>query len=49
MKKKNIKKILIVLVSVLILTGCTTQLKGSDNKAVKNPTTGQMLTKNILH
>ncbi len=48
MGKKNKKKLLVVLLSILLITGCTTQLKDSDNKAVKNPTTGQTLTKNIL-
>lgn len=48
MKKINFKKLLIVMFSLLILTGCTTQLTNSENKAVKNPTTGQTLTKNIL-
>jgi YidC/Oxa1 family membrane protein insertase len=48
MKKNNFKKALVVLLSVLLLTGCTTQLKDKNNKAVTNPTTGQTLTKNIL-
>ena len=48
MKKNNFKKVLVVLLSVLLLTGCTTQLKDKNNKAVTNPTTGQTLTKNIL-
>lgn len=51
MKKKknnNLKKILIMLVLVFSLTGCTTILKDSDGKAVQNKTTGQSLTKNIL-
>ena len=48
MEKKNYKKIVIVLLSILLITGCTTQLKDSDNKTVQNPTTGQTLTKNIL-
>lgn len=46
--KNTKKKILLVLLCVFLLTGCTTQLKGSDGKTVKNPTTGQTLTKNIL-
>lgn len=51
MKKKNyrnLKKILIMLILVFSLTGCTTILKDSDGKAVQNKTTGQSLTKNIL-
>lgn len=47
MKNKS-KKILIILLAVFLITGCATQLKDSENKAVKNPTTGQTLTKNIL-
>lgn len=48
MNKANIKKIVLVVLGVLVLTGCTTQLTDSNNKAVTNPTTGQTLTKNIL-
>ncbi len=48
MKNKKITKILLVLMAVFVLTGCTSQLKGKDGKAVTNPTTGQTLTKNIL-
>jgi YidC/Oxa1 family membrane protein insertase len=48
MKKNNYKKLIVILLSVLLVTGCTTQLKDSENKPVKNPTTGQTLTKNIL-
>lgn len=43
--KKN--KILIILLLVITLTGCTKSLT-KDNKAVINPTTGQSLTQNIL-
>ena len=46
--KKISKKLLIAILCVFLLTGCTTQLKGQDGKAVKNPTTQQVLTKNIL-
>lgn len=48
MKKKNYKILIVVLLSILLVTGCTTQLTDSENKAVNNPTTGQSLTKNIL-
>ncbi|MBS7020909.1 MAG: YidC/Oxa1 family membrane protein insertase [Firmicutes bacterium] len=51
MKKKNknnLKKILIMILLVFSLTGCTTILKDSKGKAVQNKTTGQSLTKNIL-
>ena len=48
MKKNRFKRFLIVFMAILLLTGCTTQLKSGDGKAVTNPTTGQTLTKNIL-
>lgn len=46
-KKKNAKKIVLLLISLLILTGCTKTLTGEDNKAVKLET-GKTLTENIL-
>ena len=46
MKYKN--KLIILLVAVLLFTGCTTTLKTEDKKVVKNPETGQSLTANIL-
>ena len=48
--KTNKKKIMLVIVLFLLLitTGCTKTLTDSNNKAVKNPETGQTLTKNIL-
>lgn len=47
MKNKN--KILILLISVLFISGCTVNLKDKEtNKIVKNPATGQSLTENIL-
>ena len=45
---KNKKKLIILLLVVFLLTGCTKTLKDSNNKAVTNPETGQSLTKNIL-
>ncbi len=45
---KKSKKIIILLIFVCLLTGCTKTLKDKDNKAVINETTGQNLTKNIL-
>lgn len=46
---KNNKKIIVLLALILLLTtGCTKTLKGSDKKAVTNPETGQSLTENIL-
>ena len=49
-KKKNVKtcRILILIISIFLLTGCTTTLVDSKKQAVKNPETGQSLTKNIL-
>lgn len=48
MKNKKIKVILIMFLLLISMTGCTKQLTDSNNKAVKNETTGQTLTKNIL-
>ena len=47
---KNKKKIMIIIVLfiLLITTGCTKTLTDSNKKVVKNPETGQTLTKNIL-
>jgi len=46
--KKNVKQLVIAIILVLTLTGCTKYLKGKDNKSVINPKTGQSLTENIL-
>jgi len=45
---KKIKTIIITLVLMLALTGCTQQLKDKDNKLVQNPETGQTLAANII-
>ena len=47
---KNKKKIMLIIVLFLLLitTGCTKTLTDSNKKVVKNPETGQTLTKNIL-
>ena len=45
--KKKIKYGLFVSLLVLV-TGCTTNLKDKDGKLIVNPTTGQSLTENIL-
>ena len=45
--KKNKKLLIILLAVVFLLTGCTKTLK-VDKEIVKNPETGQSLTKNIL-
>ncbi|MEG1494815.1 MAG: YidC/Oxa1 family membrane protein insertase [Bacilli bacterium] len=46
--KKNKSKLIVLLLIVTLLTGCTKTLKGSDKKVVTNPETGQSLTENIL-
>ena len=45
MKKK---KILLVLICIVLLTGCTKILKDENNKVVRNPETGQTITENII-
>ena len=47
MKNKKFKFI-IVIILLLTLTGCTKYLKDSDNKIVKNESTGQSITENII-
>lgn len=47
-KNHNRKWLVIILITLILLTGCTQTLTTKDNKAVKNPETGQSLTKNIL-
>ena len=47
MKKRN-KKIIVVLLALLLLTGCSKQLKDKDNNIVKNEETGQAITENVL-
>ena len=42
------KKIILVLISIFMLTGCTTTLKNKDNKTVVNTETGQSITENII-
>ena len=48
MKKSNKFKILFLVILLVILTGCTKQLKDVDGKIVKNNETGQTLPSNIL-
>ncbi len=45
---KSKLKILIILIFIISLTGCTQIMKDKDNKIVKYDATGQNLTKNIL-
>jgi len=41
-------KIIILLLSLIMLTGCTKTLTDADNKVVKNEETGKALTENVL-
>lgn len=45
---KKSKKILLVVTVLFLLTGCTKQLKDSNNKVVVNEKTGQSITENII-
>lgn len=47
-KKTNKLKILLLLMVIFTLTGCTKQLKDVDGEIVKNESTGQTLPSNIL-
>ena len=47
-KKNNWIKIFVLAFLVLTLSGCTTVLKDKDKKTIKNPNTGQNITKNVL-
>ena len=47
MKNKKTKFIVLML-SILLLTGCTKNLKDSENKIVTNEKTGQSVTENII-
>ena len=46
--KKNFTKIIIMILLVFSLTGCTKYLKDKDGKIIKNEITGQNLPSNIL-
>ena len=46
--KNNLKKMSIVVLILIFITGCTTYLKDDNKKNVINPQTGQSLTENIL-
>jgi len=45
---KKYQKILVLIICVFLLTGCTKFLKDSENKPIKNTETGQMITENII-
>lgn len=42
------KKIIMIIICIFMLTGCTKILKDSEKKVVKNPETGQAMTENII-
>ena len=46
--KKKTVKILLLIISLVMLTGCTRTLTDENNKAVKNEETGKTLTENVL-
>ena len=46
--KKNKKILIVLLISVLALTGCTKQLKDADGKVIQDEKTKQTLVENIL-
>lgn len=46
--KKNYKKILLLVLCIFMLTGCTKMLKDSNKKIVRNSETGQTITENII-
>ena len=45
---KKYQKLLVLVICVFLLTGCTKFLKDSEKKPVKNEETGQMITENII-
>ena len=48
MRKKTTKILVIALVALIALTGCTKTMTNSDKKPITNPETGQNLTSNII-
>ena len=42
------KKILLIFMCVLLLTGCTKSMQDDDGKIVRNEKTGQTITENII-
>lgn len=48
MKKNKLKTIIVILLIIITMTGCTKTLTDSNKKPVKNEATGQTLTKNII-
>ena len=45
---KNKKRLILLIISVFLLTGCTKTLKDEEKQIVKNETTGQSVTENII-
>lgn len=48
MNHKNQKKIIILILCIFMLSGCTKTLKDEDKNVVTNKTTGQSITENII-
>ena len=48
MKNKQLKKILVIAILIISLTGCTKLLKDDNNKVIRNEKTGQTITENII-
>ena len=46
--KKNTKIIIVFIIGIFLLTGCTKQLKDKKNNIVTNKDTGQSITENII-
>lgn len=48
LKKRKTVKIILLILSIVMLTGCTKTLTNEDKKVVKNEETGRALTENVL-
>ena len=48
MKKKRVKLLVVALVAILMVTGCSKTMTDENKKPVTNPATGQNLTSNII-
>jgi len=46
--KNKTKKLIIIILCLIMVTGCTKTLKDSDKKVITNPKTGQSITENII-
>ena len=46
--KKNNKRLILLLIGLFMLTGCTKTLKDDEKKVVTNEKTGQSITENII-